>query len=73
MKTLKLNFTITASIYFVVYVAKTFCIWQFTNPFQWIINMPEYTASDRFCILSAAAFYYGTMNVIIYENNKTKL
>lgn len=41
-------------IYTIGYLIKTFVIFQFTNPFQWVIDIPTYKESTRLII----AFYY---------------
>lgn len=37
----------TSIIYWSCYVIKTFVIWKFTNPFFWIIEMPNYSSNQR--------------------------
>ncbi len=48
--------------YTVIYLIKTFIIWEFKNPFEWIINLPSYDPGDRFLIL----FYFVAWQVIQY-------
>lgn len=36
-----------AIIYIIAYLFKTFVIWEFTNPLQWIVDFPEYTKMFR--------------------------
>ncbi len=40
-----------------VYLVKSFIVWNFTNPFRWIIDIPEYTCSTRALILFYVLFY----------------
>lgn len=39
---------ITFALYTVVYLVKSFVLWEFTNPFDWIINLPTYLPEVRF-------------------------
>jgi len=49
--------------YVIAYLIKTFVIWEFTNPLQWIIDIPEYTDIFRgfmlFCIFASIILYFG--------------
>lgn len=62
-------------IYIVVYLIRTFVIWEFTNPIQWIIDIPIYSNFDRglglFCISFCQIIQIG----IVYSvcNHKRKL
>ena len=72
MKTIKIQFSITTFFYTAVYLFKTFVIWEFTNPFQWIIDIPTYTDFNRFMILFYVLFYYTSSIIIIKSNVKSK-
>lgn len=45
--------------YTLVYLVKSFVIWEFTNPFQWIIDIPTYQPDTRGLILFAIALWQG--------------
>ena len=47
----------TAIIYTCVYLITCFVTWQIRNPFQWIINLPNYDGETRFMILFFWAMY----------------
>lgn len=51
IKLLILNMIFNITEYTFVYLVKSFCIWNFTNPFQWIIELPNYASEERFVIL----------------------
>lgn len=76
-KILFTNFTVTCVIYTIAYLVKTFIMWEFTNPFGWIINLPEYSSDTRVMILIAFLFLYPVQLFIVYDilknKSKTKL
>ncbi len=47
MKLFLTNFLVNICVYFIVYFIKSFVIWDLTNPFQWIIDIPKYDAEQR--------------------------
>jgi len=49
---------INISTYLTVYTIWTFVIWEFKNPFQWIIDIPTYSYDQRGMGLFAIALYY---------------
>lgn len=49
---------ITLAIYIIIYLVGTFCLWEFRNPFQWIIDIPTYSNDSRFGILFGFVTYY---------------
>lgn len=49
---------INLSTYLIVYTIWTFVIWEFKNPFQWIIDIPTYNDEQRSMGLFAVALYY---------------
>lgn len=59
--------TITAILCIIAYLIKTFIIWEFTNPFNWIINMPNYDNETRGMIIVFIIMYYGVLYSILYE------
>lgn len=48
----------TFCIYILLYLIKTFVIWKITNPFLWIINLPDYDSNTRGLILTGFVCYY---------------
>ena len=50
---------ITTSLYVFIYLCKTFIYLEFTNPFQWIVDLPKYSVETRSEILCAILLYYG--------------
>lgn len=67
---LKKHLKSTALIYIMIYLIATFVLWEFRNPFQWIIDIPTYDEKSRFAILFCYAFYTATSLVIISESKK---
>ncbi len=72
MKIIKLNFLITAIIYFAVYLIRIFIQWKIINPFDWIIAMPTYSGDVRGLILFFYAFYQIVLAIIVVDYLKTK-
>ena len=70
---IKRQILLTLFIYLVVYLFTTFVIWEFTNPFQWLINLPTYSNEDRMFILFFYLFYQAvsiaTIDTLIKEKN----
>ena len=58
--------------YWSVYLCKSFIVWEFRNPFQWIIDLPEYNQDIRFSILFFALFIVGIEGFIINSLSKPK-
>jgi Na+-driven multidrug efflux pump len=56
-KILAYNLLVSACIYAVVYLFKSFIIWDFTNPIQWVIDIPSYRESVRLLILMCYVLY----------------
>ncbi len=46
-KQLKTLLLINSAAYWGVYLIKTFVIWQFTNPFWWLININNFSYGER--------------------------
>lgn len=61
---------ITAIVYTIVYILKSFIIWEFTNPIQWIINLPIYDEHTRFIILCFYILYNIVIGLIINAFSK---
>jgi len=59
-------------IYWFLYLAKSFSIWEFKNPFQWIIDLPNYEIITRVVILLLVPFYYVVIIFIIDMRNNFK-
>ena len=59
--------------YTIVYFIKSFIIWEFTNPFQWIINMPTYSEGTRFMILFYFLVWQIIQPVVMYQIFKHSL
>lgn len=57
-------------IYTFVYLFKTFVIWEFTNPFQWIIDIPKYSLEDRGLLLTGIIMWQSFQFFVIYINKK---
>jgi len=61
---------ITASIYLVFYLAFCFITWRFFNPFEWIINLPNTSDTNRFLILFYLVFYYSVLYGLLSIHSK---
>lgn len=61
---------ISSGLYAFVYFFRTFVIFEFRNPFQWIIDIPSYSPEARFLLLFLIICYYSITLFIIYVNNK---
>lgn len=48
---IKLNFKLNLIEYSIVYFIKTFIIWEFKNPFKWIMDIPTASPDVRAVIL----------------------
>lgn len=59
MKKFKTMFIINQCIYWSVYLIKTFIIWEWKNPFQWIIDVPTYDEMTRFMLIFYILFFIG--------------
>lgn len=68
MKTIiKRSLFVSLIIWTAVYFIKTFIIWEFTNPFQWLIDIPNYTQEVRVCILFSYLIYQCVSIVFLFE------
>ncbi len=74
---LQLQFEITAVLYLIIYAIGTFIIWEFTNPFEWIINIPKYENDFRAVIIFVWAHYqiilYVIVNIYINQKNENNI
>jgi hypothetical protein len=66
-KTLLYNFLLTSALYTIYYLGRSFVIWDFENPFQWIIDIPIYNYEGRTLILFCYLFYQGIQIFAIYQ------
>lgn len=57
-KALKLFFIVNFTVYFSFYFIGAFIMWELTNPFQWVINLPTASSEDRFGTLMLIFLYY---------------
>lgn len=48
----------TVIFYTVIYLLKSFVIWKFTNPFNWLIAIPSYDSTGRLTVLGILFIYY---------------
>lgn len=55
-------FTINVIAYFVIYLAKTFIIWEIENPLKWIMNLGNYSIPVRTSIV----FFYPIWIAMLY-------
>ncbi len=46
-KLILLNFVTNVCVYLTVYLLKTLTIWEFTNPFNWMMNIPNWSPENR--------------------------
>lgn len=61
------HFIFTISLYTFIYLFKVFVDFHFSNPFQWIIDIPTYKSEDRGFILFGFLTYQITSITIIYQ------
>lgn len=63
---------ITSLIYTIVYFIISFIIWDFYNPFYWMIHLNEAPPELRFTLLIGLAFYYFILYSAIEQFEKDK-
>jgi hypothetical protein len=56
------HISISVIVYAIIYLVRAFVIWDLTNPFQWIIDIPIYSEDTRLNIVGALIIY----NYILY-------
>jgi len=66
---IKQDLLISVSIYMITYLVKTFVMWQFTNPLQWITNIPNYTTSTRAILLFFYSIYQLALLAYLDDRN----
>lgn len=59
MKKLRTILIFNSIVYWSIYLIKTFIIWEFNNPFQWIIDLNIYSETNRFLIIFYILFIIG--------------
>lgn len=72
MKTFLTGIVITSILYIIIYLIYTFIVWNFTNPFLWIISIPKYDQGTRVVILFYWSLYYIILYISIYNYYKNK-
>ncbi len=60
------NSIISSINYLIVYLIRSFIIWQFNNPFQWIIDIPTEGREYRMVVLFCVTLYYGILSTLVY-------
>ena len=65
LKTYQKQLIITVSTYFILYISKTFIMWEFENPFKWLIEIPTYSVGARFIILLSYSIYHSVVYAFI--------
>ena len=68
LKTLKQSI----AIYIVWYAVASFILWEFYNPFTWIINIPNYNIAERATLLFVFIIYYGSTFTYYYDKETPK-
>ena len=54
---LKFSISVTISLYFIAYAIKTFVLFRFTDPFEWIKLIPEMQPDNRGLLLIGYVAY----------------
>lgn len=67
LKLILIGQTITICLYTLVYLCRSFILFEFTNPFQWIVDIPTYTSSQRGEILFYFICYYCVVYIVLYQ------
>lgn len=62
-----LHLALTVCVWTIIYLFKTWVIWEFTNPFNWIIAIPTYDQGDRAGILIGVLMYQGIQMTVAYN------
>lgn len=63
---------LTISLYIFVYLCRSFIVFEFKNPFQWIIDIPKYDEETRLFIIFFGTIYYVASFIIINDHYKSK-
>lgn len=61
---------VTITLYTILYFIFSFVQWNFYNPLQWIIDIPNYTELQRFGILSGWILYWFVLYSLSKEIKK---
>lgn len=69
-KIAKRQFLISFTIWFISWFFTCFTQWKLINPFQWIINLPQYHAMERFYIITMIGLYYFVSIGMLYDHFK---
>ena len=58
--------------YAIIYLCKSFVIFEFTNPFQWILDVPSYDGIQRFNILGMYMLwmFFKCLFIFLAKTNK---
>ena len=72
IKSIKRTMIVTVAAYLFVYVCYSFTVFEFKNPFQWIINIPTYQTEERFGIMVGFLMYYGISFFAWHDHFKAK-
>lgn len=63
---------VTMFIYLIVYLVTSFVIWDFKNPFQWILDLPKADIVMRCGVLIVFVFYYSCLYITMSDIQKEK-
>ena len=63
---------ITICLYVISYLIYSFIVFEFNNPFKWIINIPNYDNDVRAIIIGYWILYYVVAYWVIYSEIKEK-
>lgn len=65
----------TALLYTAVYLSATFIMWEWKNPFQWVIDLPTYDGESRGAIFVSFIMYWGiniAANIAVIHEGRDK-
>lgn len=74
MENLKQHFIISVILYSIIYLIKSFILFELTNPFWWILSLPQYTSGERAGVLSIIIFFQIFVHILkigIFSKNKS--
>lgn len=63
----KLQFGISVILYTLAYAVRSFIIWDFRNPFQWVLDIPIYSNDTRGMILFFWVIYQAILILAVTE------
>lgn len=61
------------SAYLFVYICITFGMWEFKNPFQWVIDLPTWRVDMRVGVLLGLIGWFAFIRVIAKDINKKEI